>query len=128
MPLHLYLKPNETLLIGEAVVVNGERSSEITILNNTPVLRQKHFLPEDAVKTTAQRLQYAVQQLVMSETPGPEHFSAYDARRVDALLAYPGHQNELQTIDQYISTGKFYQALQFSIAFSAITASLEPSA
>lgn len=124
MPLHLYLKPHETVLVGQAVIINGDRSSEITILNDTPVLRQKHLLAEADAKSPAQRLQCAVQKLLMSETEAPDDFSEYDARYAHANAAYPRQRHELSRIEQCVSRGEFYQALQLAISLSAITASL----
>ena len=47
MPLKLTLKPNEKVLIGNAVIVNGDSKSEIILLNQVPLLRERDIISEE---------------------------------------------------------------------------------
>jgi flagellar biosynthesis regulator FlbT len=121
MPLQLYLKPNEIIVIGTALVANGDRASEIVVLNKTPVLRHKHLLPDDGDKTIAQTLQYAIQRLLLTEEPPKELRGAYTDALAAACEAYPRYNRELAQIDAQVAEGRLYQALQRAIALSDMT-------
>lgn len=121
MPLHLYLKPKELLVIGDALVANGPRASEITIVNKTPVLRQKHLLPEGTPKSVAQSLQYAIQRLLLTEEPTEDLADAYRAALQAAIDQYPRFVQEFALIDEHVRQRRLYQSLQLAIALVDVT-------
>lgn len=121
MGLHLYLKPKELVVIGNALVVNGDRASEITILNKTPVLRAKHLLPDAGPKSPVQALQYAIQCLLLTEDPPPALRDAVTAAFAAARDSYPRYHRELDDIEARAAEGQLYQSLQRAIALSDLT-------
>jgi flagellar biosynthesis regulator FlbT len=121
MPLHLYLKPKELIVIGDALVLNGSRASEITIVNKTPILRQKHLLPDGTTKSVAQSLQYAIQRLLLTEEPTEELAAAYRAALQAAIDHYPRFSQEFALIDQHVRQRHLYQSLQLAIALADVT-------
>jgi flagellar biosynthesis repressor protein FlbT len=56
MPLKLTLKPNEKVLIGNAVIVNGDSKSEIILLNQVPLLRERDIISEEQADSISKKI------------------------------------------------------------------------
>lgn len=112
MPLHLYIKPNEKLIIGDAVVVNGPRSTTLTMLSRTPILREKHILSEDQADTPLKRLQYQLQLMLFSEGNDPAVKADYDAGAQLLAEQTPELRSGLTEAQQHLEAARYYRALQ----------------
>ncbi len=112
MPLHLYIKPNEKLIIGDAVVVNGPRSTTLTMLSRTPILREKHILTEDQADTPLKRLQYQLQLMLLSEGPDLAAKASYDAAARTLSATAPHLANGRAAAQEHLEAGRYYKALQ----------------
>ena len=53
MALKITLKPNERMIIGGAVVTNGETRADFTIDNKVPLLRQKDIMSENEANSSS---------------------------------------------------------------------------
>lgn len=60
MPLKLTLKPNEKVLIGNAVIVNAGKKSEIIIQNTVPVLRERDIITEKKADTLSKKIYFVI--------------------------------------------------------------------
>ena len=56
MPLKVTLKPNEKVLIGNAVIVNGDSKSEIILLNQVPLLRERDIITEEEADSISKKI------------------------------------------------------------------------
>lgn len=61
MALKIKLKPHERLIIGGAVVANGDSKCDLIIENEVPVLRDKDILREKEANTPSKRVYFAIQ-------------------------------------------------------------------
>lgn len=112
MPLHLYIKPNEKLIIGDAVVVNGPRSTTMTMLSRTPILREKHILTEEQADTPLKRLQYLLQTILLSDGADRAAKEAYDTAALMVSERSPDLRAGLAEAQDHLEGARHYKALQ----------------
>ena len=112
MSLKIRLKPHEKMLIGNAVVTNGERASEFFIENKIPILREKEIMKEDAASTPGRRIYFLAQLMYVDE----ENFETYHnqfweiVRQV--ILAAPSTTPIITDICHEIMNRSYYKALK----------------
>ena len=78
MPLRLSLKPQERVIIGGAVVRNGDSRTEIFVENQIPILREADILSPSAVKTPCERVYLAVQLMYVDQEHETPHRRFYE--------------------------------------------------
>jgi flagellar protein FlbT len=114
MPLKLTLKPNEKVLIGNAVIVNGDSKSEIILLNQVPLLRERDIITEEEADTISKKIYLTI--LNMYAEPQKEqnfHSIYFDLIKImldtyldrDLLL-------KITELSEEILRGKHYSALK----------------
>ena len=112
MSLKIRLKPQEKMLIGNAVITNGDRTTEFFIENKVPILREKEIMKEDAASTPGRRIYFLVQLMYVDE----ENFTTYHdqfweiVRQV--ILAAPSTTPLITDICHQIMSRRLYQALK----------------
>ena len=67
MPLKIELKPNESIIIGDALITNDNDRIRFYIDGNVPILREKFILREKDASTPARRVYFIVQQMYLSK-------------------------------------------------------------
>lgn len=112
MPLHLYIKPNEKLIIGDAVIVNGPRSTTMTMLSRTPILREKHILTEEQADTPLKRLQYLVQIVLLSEGADTQARESFAILAQNLATRLPILADDLAIAFRHLEENRYYRALQ----------------
>ncbi len=114
MPLKLTLRKNEKILIGNAVLQNGEGKSEFVVLNHVPVLREKDIMTEEAADTVAKKIYHAI--LNMYVTPEQERsFHKFYFLLLKQLLVMPLGEEGLDMMmemSEHIIAGDHYKALK----------------
>lgn len=112
MSLKIRLKPQEKMLIGSAVISNGDRTTEFFIENKVPILREKELMKEDAASTPGRRIYFLVQLMYVDE----ENFSTYHDRFWEivrqVILAAPSTTAIITDICHEIMSRRYYQALK----------------
>ena len=79
MPLKIQLKPKERVIINGAVIEgHADNRTEIVVMNNASVMRQKHILQEDQANTPCKRLYFALQMLYIDEDARDNYKPSYD--------------------------------------------------
>lgn len=100
------------MLIGNAVITNGDRTTEFFIENKVPILREKELMKEDAASTPGRRIYFLVQLMYVDE----ENFTTYHdqfweiVRQV--ILAAPSTTPIITDICHEIMNRRYYQALK----------------
>lgn len=112
MPLHLELKPGEKIFLGGAVVANGDSRTQLTVLNDVPLLREKDIMSEADADTPCKRLYLAVQLMYMDGANLPKYHQMYWELVREIMTAAPSTVPLLDEIGVQILAGGYYQALK----------------
>jgi len=115
MPLKIQLKPKERVIINGAVIEgHPENRTEIVVMNNASVMRQKHILQESEADTPVKRLYFALQMLYIDE----EHRANYEGdfkkyhKDLQDTLTLPVIVTSLDLIKAAVDEGKYYDAMK----------------
>ena len=116
MPLKIQLKPKERVIINGAVIEgHDDARTEIVVLNNASVMRQKHILQQDEANTPVKRLYFALQMLYIEDRenhdPYKKSFEQYH-KDLDETLSLPAIKVSLGLIKQAVTQEKYYDALK----------------
>jgi flagellar protein FlbT len=114
MPLKITLKPRERLILGGAVVTNGDTSAHLLVENEVPILRERDILAEPKADSPCRRIYFAVQLMYVDPERLPEHHRLYWMLVQDVLAAAPSTAKFTNRISQLILEKKYYQALKVS--------------
>ena len=112
MPLKLTLKSNEKIIIGGAVVRNGNSRAELHIENKVPILREADILRPTAVTTPCERIYMAVQLMYLDGDNQEQHRQHYDRLADDVIEAAPSTTPLIGAVTDEVTAGRYYQALK----------------
>jgi flagellar biosynthesis repressor protein FlbT len=119
MALRLTLRPHERVIIGGAVIKNGEARAEIFISNEVPVLREPDILSPGSVVTPCERIYLAIQLAYVDPEKIAIHMETFRSLVADVLEAAPSFRLLIEDMEGLISAGKLYQALKSARALIA---------
>jgi len=113
MALKITLKPGERMIIGGAVVTNGNSTScDLVIENKTPILRQKDILTEEKADSPCRRVYYAIQLMYVDEHNLATYHKLYWDLVKDLVRAAPSTVVLIDSISEHILHRRYYQALK----------------
>ena len=115
MPLKIQLKPKERIIINGAVIEgNPDGRTEIIVLNNASVMRQKHIMQEDDANTPAKRLYFALQMLYIDSDNHDQYKKLYEGFHGDLerTVSLPVLKESLKLIKAAVENGQFYEAMK----------------
>ena len=111
MALKVELKPHERIVIGGAVVRNGETRSRIVIEGNVPIMRERDILSAAEANTPAKRI-YFVLQLMYLDHDIPSHRHTFLHLIEDFMNAAPSAWPHINAVTSHIIEGDVYKALK----------------
>jgi flagellar protein FlbT len=114
MALKINLKPHERLIIGGAVISNGNSKSDFIVENKVPVLREKDILREKDVDSPCKRIYFVVQLMYVDQENLAEHHRTYWELVRDVSEAAPSRRLILQEISNNVLNGHYYKALKLA--------------
>ena len=115
MALKITLKPNEKMIVGGAVVTNGNtKNTDLIIENNAPVLRQKDILSEKDATSPCSRIYFVIQLMYIDEENLTDHQQTYWKLVRELLAAAPRLTKHIDRINENILGGNFYRALKLA--------------
>jgi flagellar biosynthesis repressor protein FlbT len=127
MPLKIQLKPKERIIVNGAVIEgHATNRTELVVMNNAAVMRQKHILQEGEAKTPATRLYFAVQLMYIdSDNKGNylDQFKRYH-KDLDDTVTLPVLKRTLGLIADAVATERLYEALKLSRELIKVEAEL----
>lgn len=115
MPLKIQLKPKERVIINGAVIEgHPENRTEIVVMNNASVMRQKHILQESEADTPVKRLYFTVQMLYIDEDHRDRYLASFAKYHKDLAdtLTLPIIVTSLELIETAVKQGKYYDAMK----------------
>ena len=111
MALKVELKPNERIIIGNAVIRNGEQRARFFIEGDAPILREKDILTPKTAETPAKKIYLAV-QLMYLRGDLTSHNEVYFPLVRDFLQAAPSAMPFIAEVNNRILSGDLYKALK----------------
>lgn len=114
MALKLVLKPGEKMIIGGAVVRNGETKTELFIENIVPILREKDIIGENEAQTIAQRIYFTIQLMYIDPDNLISHHNSYWQNVKELTNAAPSTISLIDQISEKIVGSNYYQALKLA--------------
>ena len=114
MPLKITLKPNERMIVGGAVITNGNTRCNLLIENKVSILRQKDIMSEKDTDSPCRRIYFAIQLMYVDEENLIEHHNTYWKLVQDIVKAAPSMLALIDQISEHILNNKYYQALKLA--------------
>ena len=112
MALKISLKPHERMIIGGAVVTNGDSRTQLVIENRVPLLREKDILSEQEATSPARRIYFVTQLMYVDQENLMTHHQLYWNLVEELVRAAPSVVNLVDQISEHILFGRYYQALK----------------
>jgi flagellar protein FlbT len=115
MSLKITLKPNERLIIGGAVVTNGNKHPcNLVIENDAPVLREKDILSEKEADSPCSRIYFVIQLMYIDQENLSVHHESYWNLVRPLVQAVPRLTGLVDQISEKVINGKYYLALKLA--------------
>jgi flagellar protein FlbT len=114
MPLKISLKPHERMIIGGAVITNGDSRTQFSIENKVPLLRQKDIMSEQEADSHCRRIYFVIQLMYVDEENLMAHHQSYWELVEDLVRAAPSVISLVDQISEHILFGRLYQALKLA--------------
>jgi flagellar protein FlbT len=112
MALKIRLKPKEKVIIGGAIVTNGNNNSDLVIENNIPILREKDIMTKEDANTPCRRIYFVIQLMYVDEKNMTDHHSTYWKLVRDVVDAAPSTILFIDQMSGHILNGQYYRALK----------------
>jgi flagellar protein FlbT len=113
MPLKIELKPQERIIIGDALITNDNERTRLYIEGSAPILREKFILRESEADTPCKRIYYITQEMYLSRKPIDLHKS-YFALVKDLQEASPSLMPYVFEMNEVILCGEYYEAIKIA--------------
>lgn len=115
MTLKITLKPQEKMILGGAVIANGNNAGcQLIIENKVPILREKDILSENGADTPCRQLYFIIQLMYIDEENLAIHQQNYWRLVKDIIKAAPSTVGLIDQINEEIVSGRYYQALKLT--------------
>jgi len=111
--LKITLKPQEKMILGGAVITNGNSlGCYLIIENKVPILREKDILSENEADTICRQLYFIIQLMYIDEQNLLLHQKKYWKLVKELVKAVPSTVGMIDRISEEIVSGRYYQALK----------------
>lgn len=114
MPLKITLKAKERMIIGGAVITNGNKKSDFSVENRVPILRQKDIMSVSDANSPGTHIYFVIQLMYIDEENLEKHYDTYWKLAKGFVKAAPSMLGLIDRISEHILSGKYYQALKLS--------------
>lgn len=114
MPLKITLKPNERMIVGGAVITNGNTRCDLLIENKVSILRQKDIMSEKDADSPCRKIYFTIQLMYIDEENLIEYHNTYWKLVQDIIKAAPSMLALIDQISEHILNNKYYQALKLA--------------
>ena len=111
MTLKVELKPGERIIVGTAVIRNGDARARFHVEGDAPILREKDILTPATADSPAKKIYLAVQLMYLSGDLSAHH-EFYFPLVQDFLKAAPSALPLIAEVNSRILAGDLYKALK----------------
>jgi flagellar biosynthesis repressor protein FlbT len=112
--LKISLKPDEKIIIGGAVVTNGNAKSNLFIENRVTILREKDIMKEAKADSPCRKIYFVIQLMYIDEGNVVEYHKTYWELVRDVVAAAPSTLDLIDPISNHILNGEYYKALKLT--------------
>tara|TARA_R110001592_G_scaffold27763_13_gene102757 strand:+ start:44866 stop:45255 length:390 start_codon:yes stop_codon:yes gene_type:complete len=113
MALVIDLKPQEKILIGEAVITNSAHRTRLHIAGDAPIIREKDIMREEDADTPCKKIYFLIQCMYISRSP-KEYHDRYFERVNEIQKASPTSSIFFMQINEQIISGAYYKAMKLA--------------
>lgn len=113
MALKVELKPDERIIIGQALIRNGDQRARFFIEGDAPIMREKDILTLSTATSPAKRIYLSVQLMYLTQDLAKHHTTYFELVR-DFLQAAPSALPIIDEINNRILSGEMYKALKIA--------------
>ncbi len=113
MALVIDLKPQEKILIGEAVITNSAQRTRLHIAGDAPIIRQKDIMQEEDANSPCKRIYFIIQCMYISPSPKDYQDKYFDAVN-EIQKAAPSTSIFFMQINDHIMNGTYYKAMKIA--------------
>ncbi|MGN7438107.1 MAG: flagellar biosynthesis repressor FlbT [Alcanivorax sp.] len=113
MALVIDLKPQEKILIGEAVITNSSQRTRLHIAGDAPIIREKDIMHEDDADTPCKKIYFLIQCMYISRDPKDYH-DKYFKHVSEIQKASPTSAIFFMQINEQIISGSYYKAMKLA--------------
>jgi flagellar biosynthesis repressor protein FlbT len=114
MALKITLKPHERLIIGGAVIANGNATTHLVVENNVPLLRQKDIMGLKDADSPCRRIYFAIQLMYVDGKDLQEQHRIYWELIKDVAEVAPSTEGLIAEISDFVLNKQYYQALKLT--------------
>ena len=111
MTLKVELKPHERIVIGNAVIRNGDVRSRLFIEGDTAIMRERDILTATAADTPAKRIYFALQLMYLDKSAAT-HRNAFITLVDDFMNAAPSAWPLISKVTDHVLAGEIYKAIK----------------
>ena len=113
MALKLSLKPSERFVINGAVVQNGDRRTDLVILNKVSILREKDIMQLENADTPVKRIYFAVMMMYMDSKSEKQFYQEFVERISEFMKAIKNEEAlaACVSIIENVQAKQYYKAL-----------------
>lgn len=114
MPLKISLKPHEKIYMGGAVLQNGGTHTDLSVLNEVTILREKDILTDDTANSPCKRVYLTIQLMYMEPKNLANYHESYWAQVKEIVSAAPSFTALFREISEEILSENYYKALKLT--------------
>lgn len=111
MALIIDLKPQERIIIGNALITNDANRTRLHIEGEAAILREKDIMREAEANSPCRRIYLTIQLMYLAKDPSELH-ELYFKQIHDIQNAAPSTATFFMKINDHILAGHYYKALK----------------
>jgi len=111
MALKVELRPHERIVIGTAVIRNGEARSRLFIEGDTAIMREKDILTASAADSPAKRIYFTLQLMYLDKNSAL-HRNAFIVLVDEFMSAAPSAWPIISKLTDHVLAGDIYKAIK----------------
>lgn len=111
MALIIDLKPQERIIIGNALITNDANRTRLHIEGEAAILREKDIMREAEANSPCKRIYLTIQLMYLAKDPAELH-ELYFQQIHDIQNAAPSTSTFFMKINDHILCGHYYKALK----------------
>lgn len=111
MALIIDLKPQERIIIGNALITNDANRTRLHIEGEAAILREKDIMKEEDANSPCKRIYFTIQLMYLAKDASTLHELYFQQIR-DIQNAAPSTSTFFMVINDHILKGHYYKALK----------------